>query len=216
MLFSQTRFCKICFNEFSPRSLYETFINECNICHDCWNRFKPVFKSFTLDGVNCLTIYYYDQTIKELLFKLKGCYDIELANLFLERFVSWLRFKYSKFYIVPIPSKKSDDERRGFNQVKEIFSRLKIPFLDILKKTSDVKQTSKKFKSRLRETHFTITDVDIVRGKKILIVDDVFTSGASVHSAITLVRGGKPKKIEVLVMAKTQKHSKKRIFLNLY
>ena len=38
--------------------------------------------------------------------------------------------------------------------------------------------------------------------KKVLVVDDVFTTGSSVRAVIDLIKQGKPKKIAVLVVAK--------------
>ena len=39
--------------------------------------------------------------------------------------------------------------------------------------------------------------------KKVLIVDDVYTTGSTIDAAINLIKGLRPKKIKVLVMSKT-------------
>jgi predicted amidophosphoribosyltransferase len=42
-----------------------------------------------------------------------------------------------------------------------------------------------------------------IRDKKILIVDDVFTTGSTVKSMIRLLERYKPKKIQILLLSKT-------------
>ena len=41
-------------------------------------------------------------------------------------------------------------------------------------------------------------------GKKVLIVDDVFTTGSTVNAMIDLIKPKNPKKIKILVMSKTR------------
>jgi predicted amidophosphoribosyltransferase len=48
-----------------------------------------------------------------------------------------------------------------------------------------------------------LNDKSSLRGKSILLVDDVVTSGETIKAALALLRPLNPKKINVLVMAKT-------------
>ena len=104
---------------------------------------------------------------------------------------------------MPIPSYYLEDEKRGFNHVVELYNRLKLPMLNIMEKTENVKQAKLKKKDRENiKNRFKCNDLKAIKNKKILIVDDVYTTGSSVRAIIDLLKAGKPKKIEVLVMAK--------------
>lgn len=112
---------------------------------------------------------------------------------------------YSGFTIVPVPSYKKEDEKRGFNHVVEIFSRLKLPIENVLIKTAHFKQANNKKNERKDISKFlTVKCTDSLRGKRVLIVDDVYTTGSTMKAAIQLVKSLGPKEIRVLVMSKTE------------
>ncbi len=174
-----------------------------SICHRCFSRFKVQLKSFDVDGYKALFLFDYDQTVQELLYQFKGCFDIELSQAFLEYFRVYLKLKYSGFTIIPAPSSKEADEKRGFNHVVEIFSTLKLPMLRCVYKTKDVKQADLNAKERKEVSKILkIDDVNLSK-KRILIVDDVYTTGSTIRSMINLVKTKNPKEIQVLVMSKT-------------
>ena len=148
-------------------------------------------------------LFDYDRTIQELLYQFKGCFDIELSRAFLEYFRDYLRIKFHGYTLVPAPSSDSSNKERGFNHVVEMFSILKLPMMSCVHKTKNVKQADLTSKERKEiKKYLAIDDVDL-SNKKILIVDDVFTTGSTIQTMINLVRSKNPKKINVLVMSKT-------------
>ena len=148
-------------------------------------------------------IYPYDQTAQELLYQFKGCFDIELAHVFLEYFRTYLKIKYHGYVLIPAPSSKEGDEKRGFNHVVEIFSILGLPLERCVHKTKDVKQADLTAKEREDVEKILVIDNINLSGKKVLIVDDVYTTGSTIRSMIKLVQSRHPSKIKVLVMSKT-------------
>ena len=203
VLLDPIKYCKICFEPILDVSFY-SLINRKNIlCETCFSSFNAKFIHFNIDSIKGLSIYEYDSTIKDLIFKFKGCYDIELKEVFLSRYLLYLKLLFKGYNIVPIPSYFIDDERRGFNHVIEIFSGLNLPMLKIIVKTKNHKQAKSKRKERLSsKKNFEIIDGKLVTGKKILIVDDVYTTGSSVRAVIDLIKPYNPRKISVLVVAK--------------
>ena len=180
-------------------------MNKNNIlCEKCFQELEPKFISFSVLGYKAISLYYYTEHIKELIHTLKACGDYELREVFLNRFLPYLKLRYRGYYLVYAPSHKLANLKRGFNQVEAVFSTLNLPALDVLYKTKDQHQAGSKSKDRLKiDDVMESKDIHSVNNKKILLVDDIFTTGATLRKAITLLKEGRPKKIEILVIAKT-------------
>ena len=124
--------------------------------------------------------------------------------MFLSRYLTYLKLLYRGYIVVPVPSNKIDDTKRGFNHVVEIYKSLGLPMVDALIKVKNEKQSSKSKKNRLNiDTVIVGQNLEKLYGKKVLIVDDVYTTGATMHKAISVIKEASPKQIKVLVIAKT-------------
>lgn len=124
--------------------------------------------------------------------------------MFLSRYLTYLKLLYRGYIVVPVPSNKIDDIKRGFNHVVEIYKSLGLPMVDALIKVKNEKQSSKSKKNRLNiDTVIVGQNLEKLYGKKVLIVDDVYTTGATMHKAISVIKEASPKQIKVLVIAKT-------------
>ena len=86
-----------------------------------------------------------------------------------------------------------------------------LTILDILEKTEKHKQAISTVDERHKVYKYLAIKEPIDLSKKnVLIVDDVYTTGSTIRSAINLVEKLNPKSIKVLVVAKTKpKHSAK-------
>lgn len=199
-----TQICKICFKQIRIVGFFILFNDKQIVCNKCLNKLVTHIEKFHTLTYSCLSIYHYDETIKSLLFQLKGCNDFELAPIFLYRFSNELHIKYHNYYLVPAPSYFKEDENRGFNHVIEIFRCLKLPYIPIIKKSRYYKQSEHNKTNRNDVADVLCIDNKYsVSGLNILIVDDVFTTGSTVSSMIKLLEPLNPKKIKVLVMSKT-------------
>lgn len=158
---------------------------------------------FKIGEIKAMNLYWYNDTIKSLLYQYKGCKDYELKDTFFDYYYSWLNYKFKGYVIIPAPSSKENDLERGFNQVIEMCNKIKLPMMCIVHKTNNEKQHNLNSKERTKiEDAMEIDDIDL-KNKKILIVDDVYTTGSTVKTMIKLIKSKNPKKIKVLVMAKT-------------
>lgn len=104
-------------------------------------------------------------------------------------------------YITYIPITKKRLKERGYNQSKllaeSISERVLTPVLQTLEKikeTPDQKGLSKKERSENLSDCFKVVDRAAIKGKTLLLVDDVMTTGATVDAATKrLLRAGAAK-----------------------
>lgn len=195
--------CKICFKEIEFAGIFNVLHADSCLCNECQKKLVPKEIHFKVDGVKGTSIYEYDENIKSLLFQLKGCSDIELAEVFLNRYKGLIRFRYHDYVMVPAPSDDESDLERGFNHVIEIFKGTKLPIVRAIRKTQKHKQSDQDYKNRLEVKKYLCFDESIdITNKKVLIVDDVMTTGSTIKAMISLIKEHNPKKIAVVVMSK--------------
>ena len=128
---------------------------------------------------------------------------------------------YDDFVMVPVPLHSSRERRRGFNQslliAQEIgkFSKMldgghRLPNFRIeagvlarVRKTApQIKQSSRAARAENVRGCFAIRDASKIAGRNVFLVDDVFTSGATVREVARLLKANGAKKIIALVAAK--------------
>lgn len=199
-----TKNCKICFKEIKISDFCRLFDCRTAICPSCQRQLEPKFISFEIDGYKSLAIYDYNDFIKNLIYLYKGCFDYEMREVFLNLFLKELSIKYKGYIVVPAPSFCKDDERRGFNHVEEVFSLLGLTMKKALIKTSHFKQAEKGAKKRQQiRKHLTLIPNISLKNEDVLIVDDIYTTGATLKTAINLIEKLNPRSIKILVLAKT-------------
>lgn len=158
---------------------------------------------------------YGNPAVNKLLYFLKYrgfSSSVPILNNILENYLKPFRsfFHENNSVITPVPLHIFKKWQRGFNQA-EILSDtaskvLGLKTKKLLKKVKCGKSQarSKSFEKRLENVRgaFEIVDQKEAEGKNIILVDDVFTSGATSKEAIKVLKSAGAKKIIVLVLAK--------------
>lgn len=134
-----------------------------------------------------------------------------LGNLYANELMNLENFKVIDF-ILPVPLHQKRFHERGYNQVttfcKSIENKLSIPVLeDVLVKTKNLKSQTDKSKEGRKENNknvFSIENQHKIEGKHVLIVDDIFTTGATIEACAKEILKIKNTKISILTMAYTQ------------
>ena len=191
------RYCLVCFEHFE-----NIFFNK-PICDNCLKSMNPVFKKVKLQEIDGLAIYEYKDTIKELLYKFKGCYDVMLKDVFIYPYKLLLEILFFGYVVIYVPSYKDKDEKRGFNHIKEMFACLSNKKIDCIIKINDIKQSSLTKIERLKaQDNFVLINNNLsLVDKNILIVDDVLTTGSTINACYQLLKKVTKKKIKFLVMS---------------
>ena len=188
-------------------SIYQIINGDSCLCRECQNKLVPHFESFEIEGIEGLSIYEYDDNFKSLLYQFKGCYDIELAPIFLNNFKKELHLMYYNYVLIAAPSYYKEDENRGFRHIEEMFKCINLQIYYPIKKIKPFKQAENKRRTRKQIGHYLVLEKpDLIKDKNVLIVDDVSTTGSTLKAIINLVREAKPRKIKILVVSRRVIH----------
>ena len=114
--------------------------------------------------------------------------------------------------VIPVPLHKRKLRKRGYNQVekfgKEIAKALDVDFIEnvLLKTTATQTQVFKKRIARWNNSNevFTIQNELLIKGKHILLVDDIITTGATVEACSNMLNKSEKIKISLATMAIAQ------------
>lgn len=184
---------------FSCRSCGQ--ISQQDECEDC-RAWRTNFPSYV---VNHRAIYYYNQAMKEWFRTFKFLGNEQLATTFSTVIEKALE-TYQVDFIIPIPLSTERRAERGFNQIESLLDAARIPYTDMLRKfTHTQSQSNKDKRSRLemkqvfKLKHEYKNRID---GKKILLVDDIYTTGKTIFQAYQVLTLEKPQSIVSFSLAR--------------
>jgi len=155
---------------------------------------------FPLEAATALVFFQKRGITQELLHNLKYRGQEEIGQFFGQ----WLGAELAEIepyntidLVIPVPLHRQKLKKRGYNQVAAfgmaLANSLNATYRDdILLKVS--KTSSQVFKERLMrfnpDTIFTVQDHAALRNKKILLVDDIVTTGATLESCAEQILNG--------------------------
>jgi len=154
-------------------------------CPACQRRFRP-------DGL--LGLYRYDALAKRLVHSLKFEDEQILAD-FMASGLARMVGSRGGFVVTFVPVYPLRRIYRGYNQsellARRLASRLRLPCLDLLRSTSRTPQTSfDDYRQRAANLKGKLLARARSVPKKILVVDDIFTSGATLREASKVLKRG--------------------------
>ena len=112
--------------------------------------------------------------------------------------------------IIPVPISKKRMKQRGYNQslliAKELGNRLNIEIQTkcLIKKQDVIEQSklNREQRSKNIQNVYELKNKQIIENKKIILVDDIYTTGSTVKECSKTLKKANPKEIDVLVLAK--------------
>lgn len=213
LLYPEGITCSFCDNDVFENNEYQTCI-ECkdelpfihgDICKRCGtklfsmatycNRCQSNKYSFT----KARAVFYYKDKIAAAIKNLKFNNAVYLTNP-LSRYMADLYFKeFDCDILVPVPMYSENLKKRGYNQAELLANSLgkiinkEVNTKDLIKINKTKSQADLDFNERQNNLTkaFKVVNKNVFKGKKVLIVDDIFTTGATVENcAKALLKAG--------------------------
>ena len=165
-----------------------------SICFDCVRWASETFSNRALYDYNAAMKTFFSE------YKFRGDYRLRLA--FSAELQQTIR-KLKVDLIIPIPVTQQTLAFRGFNQVCGMLEGVKLTdALVYLKQEKTVKQSEKARAERMQTAQpFALTDASIVVDRRVLIVDDVYTTGRTIRHAADLILAAGAKSVQGLTLA---------------
>lgn len=195
-----SRQCRYCLKDIHHSLDFYQLIYHSVLCSECIHSFEVIEDKKMWNGYSMQILYRYNDFFRSLLFQYKGQYDIALAPCFLDIFYHSLIKEYKDAIFVVLPSSATDNQKRGFCPNETILKEYGFFVFDGLYKDRDYKQTSQKDRSAIFKV-LKMKEAHRLTNQKVVLFDDVITSGNSLKAALLLVEQCNPKSIEILVLS---------------
>jgi len=199
--------CKKCGH---PLSLLPGYGELCGRCLES-------LREFYFDRVEFYTLYEAlpEAAIRELKFSRVKPVAGAIAGRIYRHFNSFVA-SFKPHLVVPVPIHRSTLKERGFDQVQELLKALKTPFEPILEKPfKSRRQSSVGFEERLENVKgaFSLREGVSLKGKRVLLFDDVFTTGATASELSRLLKEAGAVEVAVYTVAYTPLKRRQATFL---
>lgn len=185
--------CTTCHNKF--QLITPPYCSRCykpdikDVCSDC--------KNWEKEGiiVNHQAVFTYNTALEEFFSRYKFLGDYRLHHVFHKY------FQIEKGYtIVPIPVSKQRFQERDFNQVAALLQQL--PFSSLLEKEEGPAQNTRTRNERLKNKNTFTLKAKVKVPDKILLVDDVYTTGRTLQHAIAVLKQGGAQEIKTFSLCR--------------
>ncbi|MQW23122.1 MULTISPECIES: ComF family protein [unclassified Lactococcus] len=212
--------CLLCHKPLAFRPLFSQLLISADrsdfLCHDCQATFIKIknhcprcykpgpsdlcqdCKNWEAQGViiEHTALYHYNSAMKAFFSQYKFMGDYRLGQVFQSDFRQLPKDRV----LVPIPVSSARMQERGFNQVSHLLGKL--PFQELLTKTDSLKQSSLSRTERLKTSNpFQLVRTDKLPDK-ILLVDDIYTTGATLVHASQIFKAAGVKSVQTFSLCR--------------
>ena len=189
-------YCRRCGRDVSPFGIVN------GRCGGCWE------KDYRFDGIARVGVY--ESTLRSLILAFKFSEKTELAprlSAMLKQTLMVSGFYGQTDMIVPVPLHWRRKLRRGFNQscllAKQVKSKDKLISTDLVRIRNTAQQWNLTPPQRRRNVKgaFAVRKGHPFKGKAVLLIDDISTSGATLNECAKTLKAAGAKKVYAAVLA---------------
>ena len=189
--------CKKCEKKLESNTIWEIKENQ-----NPYIFFEELISIFKYEGIIRDKIIDYKFNEKSYLYKTFTIFLLKNKKIF-EKIQSYDT-------IIPVPISEKRKKTRGYNQSllisREISKKtgIKLQEKNLIKIKNTIEQSKldKEEREKNVQNVYQIKNEEILKNKKILLLDDIYTTGNTVNSCCKILKKAKPKKIGVIVIAK--------------
>ena len=218
--------CLLCDQLFLEKETFLGIIsiqkNQRNVCPDCLAAFEKIgdkhcptcyrngcetqckdCQKWEKEGhsVKHQAIFTYNDAMKNYFSKYKFQGDVALGAIFSRELKKKIK-PYKNYSIVPVPLSRERMTERKFNQVTALLDASGIAYQEILSKKNITKQSDKNRKERLESQCPFHVKPDSNIPKNILIIDDIYTTGATLKGIYHLLYENGAQNVKSLTIAR--------------
>ena len=181
-------------------TIYDYLKQDQLLCSSCKSQLKRVNLKTKLEGIPLTILFEYNDFLENMIFQYKEGHDVALRDVFFYEDIQKLNDKYRHYTIVLMPSSLEKLQERGFVPVEEMLTHCKLPIIEPFYKSENHKQSLQTYKNRghIKEVIHKKLGFKLPQ-TKLLLVDDVCTSGSTLKYAYQLLKQH-TYKIEALVL----------------
>ncbi|MEP9851316.1 ComF family protein [Staphylococcus aureus] len=199
-----SKLCETCADQWNEVTI--TLENRCARCLKRLRKHEKTCLDCTFLATNYILMdqlycqFEYKGIMKKLMQQYKFKKDVAVCEIIAEL----LHFPKAYYdYIVPIPSPIDRDRQRTFNPVSTVLDHIHVQYHTILCTRVRPKQSllSKSLRAQLNNPFEIVKNLEL-ENKKILLVDDVYTTGLTVHHAAKTLFVRKIRKFDVFTFAR--------------
>ncbi len=175
------------------------------ICLECKRKYRSSISAAVWSGL------YSNKVLKELIHSYKYNGILEISEILSEMLTITIKnnLKYQDYIVVPVPLSRAKLSKRGFNQ-SEIIARKISENLGVFggaaitRRRDTRSQVGLSREERVRNMKDSIIciDPDLIFGRKILLIDDVATTGTTLNECAKVLLANGAKRVDAAFIAR--------------